>query len=74
MKSRVIKNRDAWHKFTALDLFGGEVVLVGSGVRTYLSVHTNNPGPKGFSSLSGPKLLRKLAYAILRTVPAGRAK
>ncbi len=67
---RVVKNKDAWHKFTAKDGYGGDIVLVGSGASTYLSVHTNNPGPKGFSPLSGRGVLRKLAYAILRTVPA----
>ena len=72
MKCRVIRNEYSHHHYTALDCFGGSAVLVGTGKWTYLSIHTNNPGPKGFSALSGQMVLRKLAHAILRNVPAGR--
>ena len=67
---RVVKNEEPWHKFTAKDGFGGKFVLVGPGKRTYLGVHTNDPLQKGLGYLMGPKTLRRLAYAILRSVPA----
>jgi hypothetical protein len=77
MKCRVVPNKQRWHRFTAMDSYGGEIVLVGSitGKPTrnaYLSVHTNNAGPKGFSCFSGQANLRRLAYAILKGVRPAR--
>ena len=71
---RVVKNKEPWHVFTALDRYGGEFILVGPGKRTYLAVHTNNAGPKGFGCIMGAATLRKMARAILRSVPPCRRK
>ncbi len=49
----------------------GRFVLVG-GPRPYLNVHSDVPG--ALYHMSGPKQLRRLAHAILRTVKAPKPK
>lgn len=69
---RIVKNRDPWHIITIRDRYDGEFCLVGGG-RPYLSVHAGNPGHKGFAALGGQTSLRRLAYAILRSVKPRRS-
>jgi hypothetical protein len=65
--ARVIKNQENWHRITIKGDRNGDVTLVGAGRNAYLSCHG---GDEKHVSVSGSATLRKLAHAILRTVPA----
>lgn len=68
--ARVVKNAESWHAITIRGDGGGPVILVGRGRTAYLVAHAREG--RNYESVSGPKTLRALARAILRTVPAPR--
>lgn len=64
----IVRNKDPWHRLTIHD--EGELILVGTGRRAYLWAGPRDRQDDGPYTFSGPVALRKLAYEILRTVPA----
>lgn len=69
MGARVSKPRERWHTFRLVD-GKAELILVGKGGHAYLWTGPNDGTCVGCTTFSGQQSLRKLARAILRTVPA----
>lgn len=71
--ARIVKNQEKWHKLTIKDRYGGDLVLMGAGRQTTVSIWPNKEN--NFAYFAGAKTLRRLAYAILReTTPKSRRK
>jgi hypothetical protein len=66
--ARLKKNKDPWHRITIKDRDGAELVLMGHGRYTQLSIWCDKRpdfGRDGFAYFTGEKALRELAKAIL---------
>lgn len=68
--ARIVKNQEKWHKLTVKDNYGGDLVVMGGGRNTQISIWC---AKENFAYFHGRKTLRTLAYAILKaTVPSKR--